>query len=125
MVNVRGGMNYSDCFPDPDFTLKALILLKWTNRDGQIHTFRLMDELMPYWYDMGLLLGISMSKLDELSFKPLGDVHQCCRNVLYDWIQNGSSDYPTTWGGLINLLHDIEISSVASSLELALKFQGE
>ncbi len=126
MVNVRGGMNYSDCFPDPDFTLKALILLKWTDQDGKIHTLRLRDELMPYWHDMGLLLGISMSKLDDFLFFYSGDVRQCCRDVLHDWIEIGSSDYPATWGSLINLLHNMELSSLASSLELALKsFQGE
>ena len=119
-------MNYSDCFPGPNFTLKVFILLKWTDQDGQIHSLRLRNVLMPYWCDMGLLLGISMSKLDELLVNRSGDVRQCCRDVLHDWIQNGSSDYPATWGGLINLLHDIEISSVARSLELALKpFQGE
>ncbi len=126
MVNVRGGMNYSDCFPDPDFTLKALILLKWTDQDGQIHSLRLRNGLKPYWCDMGLLLGISMSGLDGLLVNRSRDVRQCCQDVLYDWIQNGSSDYPATWDGLINLLHNMDLSSLASSLELDLKsFQGE
>ncbi len=126
MINVCGGMKYSDCFPDRDFTLKALTLLEWTDKDGQNRTLRIRDELSPHWHDMGLLLGISMSRLDGILAHRLGDVRQCFRDVLYDWIQNGSPDYPATWEGLLNLLRDMKLSSLASSLELALRsFQGE
>ncbi len=126
MINVCGGMKYSDCFPDCDFTLKALTLLKWTDKDGQNHTLGIRDELSSHWHDIGQLLDISMNILDGFSLQRSGDVRQCCRDVLYDWIQNGSSHYPATWEGLLKLLQDMQLSSLASSLELALKsFQGE
>ncbi len=73
------------------------------------------------WDDAGDLLGLTSARLQGISSQRQGDVRQCCRDVLIDWIKNGSSYYPPTWDGLIKLLVHLKLSSTADTLKLALK----
>ena len=107
----------------PPFILKNFILLTWTDENGQTETLRLRDEMSSKWQDVGLLLDLSASRLDGILAHRLGDVRQCCRDVLQEWISCGSSDYPPTWEGLLRLLRKgLSLNSCANSLERALKY---
>lgn len=104
----------------PEFSLKRLTLLKYTDEDGQSHILRLSDDKRFKWRDVGVLLDLTPSCLDGIFSHRLGDARQCCQDVLQEWIENGSSDYPATWDGLLNLLEDLDLTSVASTLRSAL-----
>ncbi len=101
--------------------MKNLIVLTWTNKDGQTETLRLRDDMISRWRDVGHLVDISASRLDGISAHRLGDVRQCCQDVLQEWISRGSSDYPATWEGLLKILRSLELNSCADSLERALQ----
>ncbi len=101
-------------------TLKRLTLLKWTDKSGQRKTLRLRDEMSPHWREAGDLLGLSIARMDGIYTHHLADVRQCCRDVLKDWIQSDSSDYPATWGGLLSLLDDLQLHACAKSLQAAM-----
>ncbi len=73
------------------------------------------------WDDAGDLLELTPARLRGIENHRQGDVRQCCREVLVDWIKNGSPRYPPTWDGLIKLLINLELSSIADTLKLALK----
>ncbi len=73
------------------------------------------------WDDAGDLLELTPARLQGIDRHHRGDVRQCCRDVLIDWIKNGSPRYPPTWDGLIKLLINLELSSIADTLKLALK----
>ncbi len=73
------------------------------------------------WYEVGDLLGLTPDRLHSIDSQRHGDVRRCCRDVLIDWIKDGSPYYPPTWDGLIKLLIDLERSSIADTLKLALK----
>ncbi len=56
------------------------------------------------WQDVGDLLDLNTPHSDGILTHCPGDVWQCCRDVLQDWINNGS--YPATWDNLLTLLKD-------------------
>ncbi len=103
------------------FTMNKLILLKWTDKSGQPKTLRLRNEMVPYWQDAGELLKLTAANLKCISVKHRGDGRECLRDVLRDWVQSDSSDYPATWGGLLSLLDDLELHACAKSLQAALE----
>ena len=49
-----------------------------------------------------------------LGHKYFMDPRECCAAVLMHWFNNPSDDYPTTWGGLCELLEDCELGDVVS-----------
>ncbi len=73
------------------------------------------------WNDAGDLLGLTPACLQSIDSQHRGDVRQCCRDVLIDWIKDGSPYYPPTWDGLIKLLVHLKLSTIADTLKLALK----
>ncbi len=96
-------------------------MLEWTDKDGQSQTLRVKDEMNAKWDEVGDLLGLTPARLQDFGSQRLGDVRQCCRDVLIDWIKDGSPYYPSTWDGLIKLLIHLKLSSIADTLKLALK----
>ncbi len=103
------------------FTMKKLIVFKWTDKCGQPKTLRLKDEMTTHWRDAGELLDLSTADLKRIS-ENHQDVRECLRDVLQDWIMIGSSDdYPATWGGLLRLLEDLKLISCAKCLQEALE----
>ncbi len=73
------------------------------------------------WDEVGDLLELTPARLQSIGRQHRGDVRQCCRDVLIDWIKDGSPYYPPTWDGLIKLLVHLKLSSIADTLKLALK----
>ncbi len=101
--------------------MKNLIVLTWTNKDGQTETLRLRDGMISRWHDVGHLVDISASRLEGIFIHRLGDVRLCCQDVLQEWISHRSSDYPATWEGLLKILRNLDLNSCADSLERALQ----
>ncbi len=96
-------------------------MLEWTDKDGQPQTLRVKDEMSVKWEEVGDLLELTPARLQSIDSQRRGEVRRCCRDVLMDWIKNGSPRYPPTWDGLIKLLINLELSSIADTLKLALK----
>ncbi len=96
-------------------------MLEWTDKDGQPRTLRVKDEMSVKWEEVGDLLELTPARLQGIDGQRRGEVRRCCRDVLMDWIRNGSLRYPPTWDGLIKLLINLELSSIADTLKLALK----
>ena len=96
-------------------------MLEWTDRDGQPQTLRVRDEMSVKWDDAGDLLGLTPARLQGIGSHRRGDVRQCCRDVLIDWIKDGSPHYSSTWKGLIKLLEHVKLWSTTNTLKIALK----
>ncbi len=96
-------------------------MLEWTDKDGQPQTLRVKDEMSVKWEEVRDLLELTPARLQSIDSQRRGEVRRCCRDVLMDWIKNGSPRYPPTWDGLIKLLINLELSSIADTLKLALK----
>ncbi len=109
-----------DYVPGPPFVLKILILLRF-DKDGRTEKLKLRDAMIHKWYNAGMLLDLSAPRLYGIFTYRLGDVRQCCLDVLQEWINcGGSSNYPATWDGLLKLLRDLDLHPCAESLQAAL-----
>ena len=93
--------------------------MKWKNTDGVVKKFRLKSRIIHKWRDIGNLVA-SYEQL-EVWAKDLKDSNSCCDAVLNHWLTHPPSQYPATWEGLLELLDDIEVSSVATELKTALE----
>ena len=88
--------------------------------DGLEHTFSLIDKVGAEWQRIGIMLGISVSKLKTWDRQHHGDANMCWGDLIDHWKKSGGrSDYPPTWGGLYKLLWDIEYSEVAENMKKA------
>ena len=64
---------------------------------------------------------MSPSCIEAIETKNLMDQTECCRNVMTDWLRNNHEKYSATWNGLIELLKDMEFSTLATQVEEYLK----
>ncbi len=100
--------------------LKSLILLKWTDENGVMQTFRLKDMVSAQWEEFGTLLGICLNQLTVWKKECPGDIAACWQRVMEHWITGqGSPDYPVTWEGLFTLLEDLGCQAIAQELRSA------
>ena len=83
-----------------------------------------MDKMSHRWRDIGQLVGVSIGQLDSISTKHREDPVECVRDVLGKWMENPPEDYPNTWSGLVELLNDCHLSTVADDLKTALSKAG-
>ena len=98
--------------------MSNLVLLKWTDSKNEKHRIQIISELSPKWSDISDLLGFSpaLTQQIELNYHRVQDR---CKEVMRLWLssEEGAYRYPTTWEGLIELLEDIELSSLASDIQ--------
>ena len=97
--------------------LKHLILLKWTDNQGQAQRFYLMDKIKDKWHTFGSMLGLNVK---SLTAQHQGNAEDCCRTVLDQWLDNPPPDYPATWQGLLDLLEDSQLGQVVTDLRTIL-----
>ena len=98
----------------------SLTLIKWNDDNGQTQRFYLTEKISHKWRDMGGLLELSFSELDNISEKHRGDPKECCRAVLKEWLDDPPPNYPTTWQGLLELLEDSQLGGIVSKLRALL-----
>ena len=103
-------------------SLSELTLLKWKDTQGQTQKLNIINQIASEWWNVGILLGFSMPKLETLQQKALNDSIQSCRHVFSQWIDNnGHPRYPLSWSGLQELLIDIQKDTLARQLAEALE----
>lgn len=90
-------------------TISNLRCITYTDTEGGIHHFNLLDLISERWWKAGILLSINGKN---------------CKHVFSKWIKNnGHRDYPLTWAGLHKLLVDMGRNSVAEKLYKVLKYK--
>ena len=95
--------------------MQQIILIKY-----QVHKeekkFHLLKKIQGKWENIGTLLGVSLNNINNYETN-----EQKCKYVLNEWLENGSSEYPVEWDGLIKLLQDVSMKVVAEELREALE----
>ena len=94
--------------------------MRWTDQNGEAHVIKIRDNISPKWIEVGDLLGLSSERLKGIDLQRRGDVSMCIRDVLVDWLHGNQGSYPTTWEGVVHLLEDMELSTLAQQLKIAL-----
>ncbi len=97
--------------------MSNLVLLKWTDSNNKEQRIHIISELSPKWSDISDLLVFSTARIQQIRQDNSG-VQDRCKEVMRLWLdsEEGAYRYPTTWEGLIELLEDIELSTLASDI---------
>lgn len=101
--------------------MPQLTLIKYNDETGEIQKLRVIDEACHKWMDLGLLLHVSFTVLENLAQKYNRDPCDCLREVFFEhFIENKSERYSQDWNGLIELLEDANLSLLAHKTKSAL-----
>lgn len=99
-------------------SLKALLLIQWTDKTGSNRTFQLVEKAGARWKDIGTLLGIPQSKLDSWGAHYNNKAPKCWQKVMKCWLKRRPSDeYPATWEGLYSLLGTLGCAEEARQMK--------
>ena len=100
--------------------LELLTQIAWVSVQGT-QKLEILNTVSAKWRNIGILLGQKIADLDRYQKIEGNDNKGCCIRVFNHWIDSGGHvDYPVTWKGLEDLLHDIEHGGAAEKLKNAL-----
>lgn len=103
-----------------------LNLIKWKDASGCVHKFRLVDRVSSKWESFGYRLDIPQDMLTAWWEESLGNSAKCWMKVMRHWLMGEqTSEYPTTWEGLYEMLEDVAYIEEARGLrEAVLAFRA-
>ena len=96
--------------------MKQLSLIKYTNSQGKEKSFRLINEIQTYCYNLGIELGIDQATLKGLK-NHQEKLPDFCSEMFVKWINLGED---VTWRKLLITLTDIQLGGIAKRLRAAL-----
>ena len=103
-------------------TLKELVRLKYTER-GEEKKLQIIKEASHKWKDIASVISDDANKISVLEQQHPGDPHECLRQTLIDdFINKNPEDYSQDWKGLIELLDDVDLKTLADKIKYALSF---
>lgn len=119
-------------YPGVPLSLRTLYLLKWEDKQGHKQNFRFLDShdshgIWGKWRTAGILLGLTLGKLDKLFSRFKGVDGTCWQHIVETEFflkrkgGKGGNYYPATWEGLCCLLEDIQSPGVAEELKQAVE----
>jgi hypothetical protein len=107
---------YTDELP----TLDELLILKYTDK-GKKHRVRIINEASHKWKDIANLICGDVNVTSKLEDKHRGDPNECLKRTFVDYfISKKPQRYTQDWNGLIELLEDIDLETLAENVKRAL-----
>ena len=93
-------------------------LIRFRGRNKRIN---IPQEVSTKYYDFGVLLlkDETGAKMRTVIHKYNHDAEQINQEILEQWI-DGKGKQPVTWGALVKVLRDVELTTLASDIENAL-----
>ena len=114
-------MHYVIHFADKIPTLDELMILKYTTK-GEKKKMRIIKEACHLWRDIASLISDDTHQISVLEEKHRGDPKECLRQVLIrNFIDKKPHKYSQDWNGLIELLDDVGLETIAKEVEYVLK----
>ena len=102
-------------------TLNELIILKYKDQ-GVEKKIRIITQASHKWKDIASLICNEAHQTNVLEQKCQNDPYECLRQVfIHNFIDKRPQNYSQDWSGLIVLLDDIGLETVAKEVEHALK----
>ena len=95
--------------------------IRFPGRKGEIN---IPQAIGSKYYEFGILLldDPNGTRIHSIIHKHMGDAEQINTEILSEWI-NGKGKKPVTWKTLVQVLHDIELCSLACRIETMLTFE--
>ena len=102
-------------------TLDELMILKYTD-EGKKKKVRIISKASHKWKDIASLICDDTNKTSILEQKYQNDPNECLRQVfIHNFIDKKPQKYAQDWSGLIELLDDIDLETIAKEVEHALR----
>ena len=97
-----------------------MVLLKYTDK-GKKEKLRIINEASHKWKDIANLICGDANVTTTLEQKYRGDPNECLRQTFIDYfINKNPQGYTQDWKGLIELLDDIDLETLAENVKYAL-----
>ena len=101
-------------------TLDELLILKYTE-EGKRHKVRIIKEASHKWKDIANLISGDVNVTNILKEKCGGDPNECLKQTFIDYFINKKPQkYTQNWNGLIELLDDVDLETLAEKIKDAL-----
>ena len=98
-------------------TLDDLVLLKYVDK-GEKKRVRIIDEASHKWKDIASLICSDANKVRVLEQEYRGDPKECLRQTfLENFIDKKPQKYSQDWDGLIELLDDVDLETLAKKVK--------
>ena len=105
-------------------TLRELTRLKYTER-GEAKNLHIIIEASHKWKDIASLICDDVNTIQVLEQEYRGYPSDCLRQILVDnFIRKRPEDYAQNWKGLIDLLDDVGLESLAEKVKHALSLES-
>lgn len=99
----------------------TLILIKWRDSDGRQRKFHLVKKVSHKWRMFGFRFQRGNNEMDALEEECSRKSEQCWIKVMSEWLdEEGTEEYPATWEGILLVLEDVELSTIAKQLRKVL-----
>ena len=107
---------YADELP----TLSGLLILKYMDK-GEKKKLRIISEASHKWKNIGNLICGDINVTDVLEQKYHGDPEECLKQTfIKNFISKKPQGYTQDWNGLIELLDDVDLETLAENIKHAL-----
>ena len=101
-------------------TLDELLILKYTE-EGKRHKVRIIKEASHKWKDIANLISGDVNVTNILKETCGGDPSECLKQTFIDYFINKKPQgYTQNWNGLIELLEDVDLETLAEKVKHAL-----
>jgi hypothetical protein len=98
-------------------TIDELLILKYTDK-GEKKRIRIINEACHVWKDIAILICNDCNLIRVLEQKCHGDPKECLIQTLTDnFINKKSTKYSQDWNGLIELLDDVDLETLAENVK--------
>ena len=101
-------------------TLNELVILKYTDK-GEKKKVRIISKASHRWKDIASLICDDTNKIRILEQTCHSDPNECLKQTFIDhFLKKEPQRYSQDWNGLIELLEDVDLETVAKEVEHAL-----
>ena len=103
--------------------LPELTILKYTTSEGDKKSVSIINEASFKWRDIVSLICDDPNRASVLEEEYRGKPSNCLRQALIeDFIGKKPQRYSQDWNGLIEMLEDVELQSLAEKVKAALSY---
>ena len=101
-------------------SLDELLILKYKDK-GKTQKLRIISEASHKWKDIANLICTDVNVTIVLEDKCRGDSNECLKRTFINYFINKKPQrYTQDWNGLIELLDDVDLETLAESVRHAL-----
>ena len=107
-------------------TISELVLFKYTKR-GEKKKLKIISKASHKWKDIARLICSDANITSKLENNYHGDPNECLRQTFIDYFidKKPQGGYTQDWNGVVELLDDVSLQTLAEDVRYAVKSVGQ